>query len=88
MMIISIIIITIVIIITITGGVPGGKPLEARAKSNNIRNTRMVSLSGCEPRPHLWHASALTIAPRLNPRVATNSFFPTKFTNKVFCSLF
>ena len=57
MMMIIIIIITIIIIIiiiiTITGGVPGGKPLEARAKSNNIRNTQMVSLSGCEPRPHL-----------------------------------
>ena len=53
MMMIIIVIITIIIIITITVGVPGGKPLEARAKSNNMRNTQMVSLSGCEPRPHL-----------------------------------
>ena len=53
MMMIVIIIITITIIITVTGGVPGGKPLEARAKSNNMRNTQMVSLPGCEPRPHL-----------------------------------
>lgn len=38
------------------------KPLEAGERNNNKLNPQMVSTPGCEPRPHWWEASAVTIA--------------------------
>ena len=52
-------------------GVPGGKPLGARERTNNTLNPHMASTLGVKPGPHWWEASALTtlgcatLAPRL-----------------------
>ena len=52
-------------------GVPGGKPLGAKERTNNKLNPHMASTPGVKPGPHWWEASALTtfgcatLAPRL-----------------------
>ena len=46
-------------------GVPRGKPLAARERTNNKLNPHMASTPGFEPGPHWWEASALITAPAL-----------------------
>jgi len=46
-------------------GVPGGKRLGARERTNNKLNPHAASTLGFEPGPHWWEASALTTAPPL-----------------------
>ena len=49
-------------------GVPRGKPLGARTRTNNKLNSHMMPSPGIEPRPHWWETSGLSIAPSLLPQ--------------------
>ena len=60
-------------------GVPGGKPLGARERTNNKLNPHMTSTPGFEPRSHWWEANALTTAPLLLPKRGNGSCFKTVF---------
>ena len=44
-------------------GVPGEKPLQEKERTNNKLYPHMASMSGFEPRPHWWEASAPTTVP-------------------------